>query len=152
MLATPSYEGHGLLNVQALKFKDCNLLISNRKVHNRLVNSHNVVYIEGENNYSHIHLNTSEVHKTSKTLKWYDNKLKDYGFFRSKSFLINRSYIKEIGNGRIRCVYMTTGACLPISHKKMDELLKIIELDNNQNTRRTFKQWLQNVFHRWKRF
>jgi hypothetical protein len=151
MQTPPASEGYGLVNFQTSKFKVCNFLVSNRVFHNRLINSGNVAYIEGENNYSYIHLYPKEILKTSKTLLFYEKLLANHGFFRCKSYLINRLYIKEIREGHNRCVHMVTGAVLTISKEKMDELLGMIASDNIEKPHWSLKEEMKKLFLRMKR-
>lgn len=78
-----------------------------------------IVRIEGERNYSYIHLANNKKKLVSKTLLDLENLLDDKGFFRChKSHIINRNYIME-GPNRIH-IKLRDELVVPLSRRKKE--------------------------------
>ncbi len=90
----------------------------------------NIVYCEGQNNYTVFHIADGRKVMVSKTLKEYENLLVEHSFFRiHKSYLINLSEIKEYIRGDGGYVIMNNNASLDVSKRKKESFLhKISEL------------------------
>lgn len=87
-----------------------------------------IVYIEGDRNYSNIHLINSRKELVSKTLSNLEELLDDKGFFRChKSFLVNKFHIKN--ETKSFEILLTNNITIPISRRKKD----------------AFKYWLENT-------
>lgn len=83
-----------------------------------------IYYLEAESNYTHIHMFDGNSYMTSKTIKYYEELLKQQGFFRShQSFLINLSYIREYSKPD-HTIVLKNGKHIPVSKNKKDGLLK----------------------------
>ena len=86
-----------------------------------------VILIEGERNYSNIHLKDNRKELISKTLSNLEELLEDKGFFRChKSYLVNKSHI--LGSNSLN-VKMSNNTRIPISRRKKDD----------------FKNWFENI-------
>lgn len=84
----------------------------------------NILYLQGEINYTRIFLNDTEKILTSKTLKEYSLLLSDFGFFRiHQSHLINLSYVKEYIKGDGGIVVMENGVHLNLSRRRKQQFL-----------------------------
>lgn len=80
----------------------------------------NIVRIEGERNYSFIHLTNQKKKLASKNLGDLEELLNDKGFFRShKSHLINFSHIQSYPNST--SVVLSEGTIIPIARRKKEE-------------------------------
>ena len=56
-----------------------------------------ITYIEGERNYSYIHLSNGSKELSSKNLAYFEDILVDKNFYRAhRSFLVNKYHIKEL--------------------------------------------------------
>lgn len=75
-----------------------------------------ITHIEGERNYSFIHLNNGSKELTSKNLAYFEDILEDKGFFRChRSYLVNQHHIEAIKNDSF---LLKSGLELPISRRK----------------------------------
>jgi two-component system LytT family response regulator len=84
----------------------------------------NIIYLEGERNYTKIILTSGEKQLSSYNLGIYEKYLLSEGFFRiSRSHLINMAFVMRVTkvNGKL-VVMMKNGDNLPISHMKKDEM------------------------------
>ncbi len=78
-----------------------------------------IIFIEGERNYSYIHLTNGKKELSSKNLAYFEQTLVDKGFFRChRSYLVNKSHIIGIHpNG----FSLKSGIKLPISRRRKVE-------------------------------
>ncbi len=91
-----------LMNMQTKNVEDQSFLLQTQKGSLRLLLK-NIVKIEGERNYSYIHLSDHKKVLSSKTLGYFENILSDKGFFRChRSFLVNRHHIDHLGKDDFR--------------------------------------------------
>lgn len=75
-----------------------------------------IIYIEGERNYSYIHLTTGDKQLSCKNLAYFEDILVDKNFFRShRSYLINKYYIKTLIESTF---ILKNGTKIPISRRK----------------------------------
>ena len=76
-----------------------------------------IIFIEGERNYSYIHLSNDKKELVSKTLSNLEELLNDKGFFRChKSFLINKLHI--VSEPKSFEVLLSNNINVPISRRK----------------------------------
>jgi len=86
-----------LINLQTKNVEDQSFLLQTQKGTLRLFLKH-IVKIEGERNYSYIHLADNTKVLSSKTLGHFEDILSEKGFFRChRSILINRYHIDHLG-------------------------------------------------------
>lgn len=86
-----------------------------------------VLFIQGERNYSHIHYRDQSKKLISKTLGEFEDLLKDKGFFRThKSYLINGRSI-QAREGKYRLI-MKDNSSLPISRRRVADFGNWLEL------------------------
>ena len=75
-----------------------------------------IVYIEGDRNYSTIHLTNGKTKLSSKTLGYFEELLTQDGFFRChRSYLVNHAHVNKINNNSI---VLTGQQTLPISRRR----------------------------------
>jgi len=78
-----------------------------------------IIKIEGERNYSYIHLSNGLKELSSKTLSHFEYIPNEKGFFRcQRSFLVNRYHIDTIGQD---CFKLSDQIVVPISRRKRSE-------------------------------
>jgi two-component system LytT family response regulator len=79
-----------------------------------------IMYCEGERNYTTFHLNNKEALLSSKTLKEYEILLPSHTFIRvHQSYLVNINYVKRYLKGRGGTLIMANGKNIEVSkHKK----------------------------------
>ncbi|MES2648167.1 MAG: LytTR family DNA-binding domain-containing protein [Bacteroidota bacterium] len=78
-----------------------------------------ITHIEGERNYSHIHLSNGSQELSSKNLAYFEDILNDKYFFRShRSYLLNTYHIKTLHAGHF---VLKNGLEIPISRRKETE-------------------------------
>lgn len=87
----------------------------------------NIVYLQGDINYTHIHLVQGNKITSSKTLKDFEQMLSAKQFFRvHKANIINLSYVSKYLKGDGGEVVMTDGSSLEVSRHKKVELLALL--------------------------
>jgi len=85
-----------------------------------------IIYIEGDRNYTKIHLYQKPDLFTSKNLGQYEEQLNFLPFYRMhKSYLVNLDYAQHIESGNI--MVLKNGLELQISRNKKDELIRIMK-------------------------
>lgn len=84
-----------------------------------------IIYLEGEINYTRFILDTGDKILVSKTLKEYEKLLTNHGFFRiHQSYLINLRHVKKYAKGEGGVVTMSNGKELAVSRRKKTLFLK----------------------------
>lgn len=79
-----------------------------------------IVYIEGDRNYSFVHLTKNRKELVSKTLSHLEELLDDKGFFRChKSYLINRLHI--VSSRQNLSIVLSNGQNISISRRKKEQ-------------------------------
>jgi len=87
----------------------------------------NIIIIEGDRNYSYIHLTNNKKELVSKTLSNIEDLLEGKGFFRChKSYIVKKSHITSYKNSS--SILLSNGSIVPISRRKKD----------------VFKDWYEN--------
>ena len=83
-----------------------------------------IIYCKADDNYTEIFLENNQKKLVSKTLKYFEDLLKDTGFARiHKSFLVNVSYIASYKKGKGGTISLTNGKELSVSASKKAEFL-----------------------------
>jgi two-component system, LytTR family, response regulator len=78
-----------------------------------------ITHIEGERNYSYIHLTNGNRELSSKNLAYFEDILIDKNFFRShRSYLVNAYHIKALLEGHF---VLKNGTEIPVSRRKESE-------------------------------
>lgn len=93
-----------------------------------IVELEDIIRCEAQGNYSLFHLKNGDKIITSKTLKLYDDLLKEFNFFRTnRSNIVNLNHIKKYGKNRNTFVTMSDGTTLSLSEGRRSQFIKIIE-------------------------
>ena len=88
----------------------------------------NIMYLQGENNYTSIYLNNKPKEIASKAIGEFEELLPKKIFCRiHKSYIININYIKKYQKGRGGFVIMQDGTSIEVSIRKKDEFLRLLE-------------------------
>lgn len=96
-----------------------------------VVNPDNIIRCESDRNYTFIFLTDGRKILVSRTIKEYDEMLRDNNFFRiHQSHLINLDYLKNYTRGRGGYVELTDGTVLDVSARRKSEFLKRMAADN----------------------
>ena len=83
-----------------------------------------VVYVEADDNLSTFYLSDGTKRTVCKTLKYYEDVLRDYDFIRiHKSHVININYLKQYLKGKGGEVVLSTGVHLAVSPSRKQDLL-----------------------------
>jgi two-component system, LytTR family, response regulator len=89
-----------------------------------IVKVSDILYCEGERNYTTFHLNDKEALLSSKTLKEYEMMLPPSTFIRvHQKYLVNINYIKKYLKGRGGMLVMSNGQNIEVSQSKKQALL-----------------------------
>lgn len=90
-----------------------------------VVDPKDIIRCESDRNYTFIFLNDGRKILVSRTIKEYEEMLKDYNFFRiHQSHLINLAYLKNYTRGRGGYVELTNGATMDVSARRKSDFLK----------------------------
>ncbi|MGC4100378.1 LytR/AlgR family response regulator transcription factor [Ferruginibacter sp.] len=109
---------HALANLGSRSAEDQKLLLSTQSGMLRLPLKQ-ITHIEGERNYSYIHLSNGSRELSSKNLAYFEDILIDKNFFRChRSYLVNRYPIKALQAGHF---VLKNGIEIPISRRKESE-------------------------------
>ena len=80
-----------------------------------------ILYFEGEINYTHIHLTTGKPKMLAKTLLTIENTIDSENFVRiSRKHLVNRKFIVEVGRD---FVVLSNDLMLPIARRRRGVLM-----------------------------
>jgi len=91
----------------------------------QVLNLQEILYLEGEVNYTKFYLRDGKTILISKTLKEYENLLKEQGFLRiHQSYLINLHHVVQYIKGEGGQVVMSNRQELPVSRRKKSAFLK----------------------------
>jgi len=83
-----------------------------------------IIYCKADDNYTELYLNNNQKKLVSKTLKYFEDALKESGFARiHKSFLVNVAYIASYKKGKGGTLYLSNGKELSVSASKKATLL-----------------------------
>ena len=96
------------------------------KIH--IVDINDIIRCEANVNYTEFNFSNSKKLLVTKTLKDFEELLKEQGFHRvHQSHLINTKYIKEFIKTDGGYIIMTDGSSVPVSTRKRAEVLDLIE-------------------------
>jgi two-component system LytT family response regulator len=83
-----------------------------------------IIYLNGDQNYTHIHLVQGQKLTSSKNLKEFEDHLPPHQFFRiHKAYVINLAYVTKYIKGNGGEVVMSDGSSIDVSRQKKTELL-----------------------------
>lgn len=93
-----------------------------------LYNISDIIRIEASSNYSWVYCTTGEKALSSKTLKEFEDALLQSGFVRvHHTHLINVLHLKKVFTKEGMIVEMSNGDMIPVSHRKKNLLLPMID-------------------------
>lgn len=102
------------------------------------INIHDIIYCQGQGNYTLVHTCSGDKHMVGKTLKEYDSILTEHNFFRiHKSFLINLNEIKGYIQGDNSVVIMSNDDNLMLSKRRREEFFDTCILTNKTLIRKS---------------
>lgn len=91
-----------------------------------LVDTADITHCEAQSNYTKIYMKEGKTYLTSKSLKYYDERLTPMGFYRiHKSHLVNTAFLKEVKSDGY--VVLEDGMTLTISQRAKRGFLKYLE-------------------------
>lgn len=106
---------NALLNIESKSIENQKLVLPTQKGTLRFALKQ-ITHIEGEGNYSYIHLASVSKELSSKNLAYLEEIIEDKGFFRChRSFLVNGYHIDSLTND---CFVLRNGLEIPISRRK----------------------------------
>lgn len=87
-----------------------------------------IIRLEADRNYTHIHLNGKKPFLASKTLKHFEEMLEHSDFIRThKSHLVNPAFISRVSNDK-EFILLSDGSKVEVSRRKKDEVLQQLKL------------------------
>jgi two-component system LytT family response regulator len=93
-----------------------------------LVKVRDIFYCESDQSYTSFFLSDGQKILVSKTLREYEDLLKDFGFFRvHKSFLVNLFAVSKFKKGDGGYLVMENNDRVPVASRKRDELMLLFE-------------------------
>lgn len=119
-----------LVNSINLKNENKKIMILVGSVY-ELIELKSVIRCKADNNYTEFHLEDGRKLLVSKTLKYYEDLLKDYNFCRvHQSHLVNIAYIKQLEKGKFSHLTMKDGTSIELSQAKKEELYQRLNFLN----------------------
>ena len=114
-------------NIEKKEVKDFKIAVpSTEGVH--FFNVEDILRLEADSSYTHIHLAGKKPFLSSKTLRHFEEMLEEFGFIRThKSHLVNPKYITRISNDS-SFVLLTDGSQVEISRRKKEEVQEHLKL------------------------
>lgn len=107
-----------LSNLESQAVEDQKLVLSTQNGTLRLPLKQ-ITHIEGERNYSYLHLSNGTKELSSKNLAYFEEILTDKEFFRShRSFLVNRFHIETLAEDHF---HLKKGIRIPVSRRTKSE-------------------------------
>ncbi|TXD82267.1 response regulator transcription factor [Subsaximicrobium wynnwilliamsii] len=89
-----------------------------------VIETAHILYCKADDNYTEIHLNNHKKKVVSKTLKYFEDILKESGFARvHKSYLVNVNEITKYVKGKGGSVILSSGQEILVSASKKSDLL-----------------------------
>ena len=93
-----------------------------------VLNTSNILYCKADDNYTEIYLNNNKKKIVSKTLKYFEDALKQSGFIRvHKSYLVNVNEISKYMKGKGGSVVLSNGKEVMVSASKKSTLLSFFK-------------------------
>jgi len=87
-----------------------------------------ILRLEADTSYTHIHLVNKKPFIASKTLKHFEDMLEEFNFIRThKSHLVNPKHITRVSNDK-EFVLLTDGTKVDVSRRKKDEVMQQLKL------------------------
>ena len=94
----------------------------------KIANCSDIMYFEGDNNYTYIYFSNGEKILVSKTLKDFETMLQDSFFFRiHKSVMVNLNYIQDVIMDDGGYVTIKGNIKLQVSRRRLSELVEVIK-------------------------
>jgi two-component system, LytTR family, response regulator len=91
-----------------------------------VVEPSNILYCEGDSNYTTFFLYNNQRIMIAKTLKDVEHLLLNHDFFRiHASYLINLNHVSKFTRGNKAHVVMDNNQCISVSRKKKEEFFKM---------------------------
>jgi two-component system LytT family response regulator len=106
-------------------------IVLNHKTRIESVYCRDVVWLEGDINYTIVHLQSGKKHHVAKTLKEFEETLcgDNSRFLRiHKTSIINTQYVQKIMNGQTASLLLKNGQKLEVSRRKKTEVLQALSL------------------------
>jgi two-component system LytT family response regulator len=92
-----------------------------------MVNPEEIVLCKADNNYTEMRLQDKRKFLLSKTLKFYETRLKDQNFCRiHQSFLVNINFIKSLEKGRYSHIVLKDGTKLEIAQARKEQVFSTL--------------------------
>lgn len=91
------------------------------------ISPQDILYLESQGNYTMIHLSNNRKTLSSRTLQIFEERLKDYNFFRvNRSLIVNFSAVQWLSSGcKDMCVLLKNGEQFSISRRRRKLFSKI---------------------------
>jgi len=83
-----------------------------------------ILRLEADGNYTHIHLNSGEKHLVTRRLKYYEELLDHRSFFRvHQTHLVHLSYVEKFVKGKQSYLLLSNGEKVPVATRKREVFL-----------------------------
>lgn len=110
------------------KSEDKNLVLINHSKGFNLIDFKDIVWLEANDNYTTLYLNSQKKIVASKTLKEFETILPSSEFFRThRSTLINVNYVKEYSNNEGGEIILSDGTHVQISKARVQDFAEFIK-------------------------
>lgn len=110
-------------NIKSLNDKDQKMVIPQMDGF-EVIKISDIIRAEGSDNYTILYLTNNKKYTLSKTLKYYENLLTDFGFLRThKSHLLNLDHVVKYKKGKVGEAIMTDASTVLVAATSKKELL-----------------------------
>jgi len=93
-----------------------------------LVRAADIICCESDGRYATFHLHSGDKIMVSNTLKYYQDILSEFGFYRvHKSFLINMEHIQRFEKSEGGYIILTNNLKVPVASRKREDLLELFD-------------------------
>lgn len=92
----------------------------------RFINAADILYFQADNNSTDIHLNNGEMVTAFKTLKHFENVLREPFYRIHNSYIVNKNQISRIHTGNSVCFIKNTAVKIPFSKSYKSNIDQII--------------------------
>jgi len=83
-----------------------------------------IIHLEGDGNYTTVHIDNGDKILVSKPLKHFEDILPAKSFYRvHQSHIINFSFVKSVQNGDVHLINLSNGNAVPLARRKKDLFL-----------------------------
>lgn len=115
-----------VLNAPELTSKEQNKIVLSTRLGSILITCKDIVRAEANRAYCNFHLTDGTQLRASKSLKFYEAKLREWNFIKvHKSFMVNLMHIEGYVKGKSASLLLSDNSMVPVSIRKKTRLHRV---------------------------